>query len=91
MDNNDAFSFHDRINNKLNYKEKEEKKKYEQKLRNKKVLILFRNKSKNKKSNQSEKMDKSKNLILPLDYLPIDKALKYDKRSILILYWSIFS
>jgi len=36
-------------------------------------------------------MDKSINLILPLDYLPIDKALKYDKRSILILYWSIFS
>jgi len=40
VDNNNAFSFHGSINNKLNYKEKEEKKKYEQKLRNKKVLIL---------------------------------------------------
>ena len=97
MDNNDAFSFHDSINKKLNYKEreeereKEEKKLYEEKLRNKKVLILFRNKNKNKKLNQSEKVDKNKNLILPLDYLPIDKAIKYDKRSILVLYWSIFS
>ena len=92
-DNNDAFSFHDSINKKLNYKEKEkeEKKSYDDKLRNKKILILFRNKSKNKKLNQSEKMDKDKNIILPFDYLPIDKAIKYDKRSFLILYWNIFS
>ena len=91
VDNNDAFSFHDSINKKLNYKEKEEKKLNDDKLRNKKILILFRNINKNKKLNQSEKMDKNKNIILPLDYLPIDKAIKYDKRSILILYWSIFS
>lgn len=36
-------------------------------------------------------MDKGKNKILPLDYLTLEKAIKYDKRSFKILYWSIFS
>jgi hypothetical protein len=70
--------------------EKEEKI-YEEKIKNKKVLILFGNKNKKKKIYENEKMEKDKNQILPLDYLTLEKAIKYDKRSFKILYWSIFS
>ena len=89
-DNNDAISFHGSVNKKLNFMEKEEKI-YEEKIKNKKVLILFGNKNKKKKIYEKEKMDKDKSQILPLDYLTLEKAIKYDKRSFKILYWSIFS
>ena len=89
-DNNDAFSFQGSVNKKLNFMEKEEKI-YEEKIKNKKILILFGNKTKKKKIYDNEKMDKGKNKILPLDYLTLEKAIKYDKRSFKILYWSIFS
>jgi hypothetical protein len=83
-------------------KEREEDKEFEEKLKsnNEKVLYFFSEKSKNKKTiknnkNEDKKQNKEKNegknQILPLDYLPIEKAIIYDKRSFGILYWSIFS
>ena len=83
----DSFSLHGSVNKKLNFKEEVEKE-MAQKVKNKKVLILFGNKNNNKL--QIEKM-KSKEKPIPLDYLPIKKAIQFDKRSIGIIYWCVFS
>ena len=82
----DSFSLHGSVNKKLNIKEEE--KEFDEKSRNKKILILFGNKN-NTKSSQ-EKM-KTKEKPIPLDYLPIKKAIQFDKRSLGIIYWCIFS
>ena len=98
------FSLRESMNKKLKMKEREEDKEFEEKLKNnnEKVLYFFSQKNKNKtnlknnknadkKQNKDKNEEKEKNQILPLDYLPIEKAITYDKRSFGILYWSIFS
>ena len=95
------FSLRESMNKKLKMKEREDKE-FEEKLKNnnEKVLYFFSEKNKKKKNinnnrNEDNKKNKGKNeeknQILPLDYLPIEKAIKFDKRSFGILYWCIFS
>ena len=83
----DNLSLHGSVNKKLNFKEKEIKD-FDEEINNKKVLILFNNKNKKKKI-KNEKNEKNKEI--PLDYLPLGKAIEYDKRSFGIIYWCIFS
>ena len=89
---NDVFSLQGSVNKKLNFKDNEDKedKEFEEKIKNnRKVLILFGDKNKNLKNEQ--KKNKGIDLTLPLDYLPLEKAIKFDKRTFGILYWSILS
>ena len=95
------FSLRESMNKKLKMKEREEDKEFEEKLKsnNEKVLYFFSKKNqkksiknnKNENKNQNKGKNEEKNQILPLDYLPLEKAITYDKRSFGILYWSIFS
>ena len=92
----DQFSIHGSVNKKLNIKENEEKDEKEEKIfdektnNNKKVLILFGDKKKYNKTNRSIKNYEKKKEI-PLDYLTLEKAKQYDKRSFGIIYWCVFS
>ena len=68
---------------------------------NKRILILFRDKNlnnlnKNRNRGHSTKKKRvnpfveDKNIV-PLDYLPLDKAIISDKRTFLNMFWSVFS
>ena len=97
------YSLHGSVNKKLNFKEKDDKEEFGEKLKknNKKVLILFGNKSKSKKSKSKNKefyenyknseKEQDHDQELPLDYLSIDKAIQLDKRSFCTTYWNILS
>ena len=90
----EQFSLHGSVNKKLNFKEKDEKEFAEKAKNHKNVMILFGNKNKNDnkkigKNNKFQNYEKTQEI--PLDYLPLAKAIQYDKRSIGILYWCIFS
>ena len=84
----DNLSFHGSVNKKLHFKEKDIKE-LDEITNNKKVLILFNNKNKKRKTNENKNYEKNKEI--PLDYLQIEKARQYDKRSFGIIYWCIFS
>ena len=100
----EQFSLHGSVNKKLNFIEKEEKE-FEEKIKpEKKITIIFGNKNKSNKSNKKNENHESneknyafkgenyeKNGEVPLDYLPIEKAIQLDKRSFGILYWCVFS
>ena len=92
----DQFSLHGSVNKKLNIKENEDKNEKEEKVfdeknnNNKKVLILFDNKKKFDIINKSIK-NSDKRKEIPLDYLTLEKAKQYDKRSFFIIYWCVFS
>lgn len=89
----DNFSLHGSVNKKLNIKEKEIRNFEEEiDINNKKVLILFNKKNKKKEiKNEKNFKNYEKNKEIPLDYLPIGKAIQYDKRSFGIIYWCVFS
>ena len=81
----ETFSSQGSINKKLNMKDKEIKE-FEEKLKNnEKILMHYKN-----KKNVIEK-NKEKNQLIPLDYLSIEKAIQFDKRSFGIMFWCIFS
>ena len=86
----DNFSLHGSVNKKLHFKEKDIKELDDEITNNKKVLILF-NKKNNKRNTNIKNKDDEKNKEIPLDYLQIGKARKYDTRSFGIIYWCIFS
>ena len=101
------YSLHGSVNKKLNLKEKDDKEEFGEKVKknNKRVLIIFGNKNKNikTKKNKLQKNDENFDNIdnyknnekeeqeLPLDYLPLDKSIQYDKRSFGKIYWGILS
>ena len=89
VDDYEQFSVHESVNKKLNFKEGE--KEFEEKVKNNKVIILFGNKNKNVKSKNIDDKKNEKKKEIPLDYLTIDKAIQYDKRSFGIIFWCVFS
>ena len=86
----ESFSLHGSVNKKLNFKEDEERE-FDEKLKNKKILILFGNKNKKSKLSNEKNKSREKEVPIPLDYLPIQKAIQFDKRSLGIIYWCVFS
>ena len=81
------FSLQGSVNKKLNIKEKEMEEFDEKIKNNERILIHYKN-----QKNQLDKMKKEKeNQPIPLDYLPIEKAIQFDKRSLGITYWCILS
>ena len=81
------FSLQGSVNKKLNIKEKELEE-FEEKIKNnEKILIHY----KNKKNKIDQMKQEKENQPFPLDYLPMDKAIQLDKRSLGITYWCILS
>ena len=96
VDYDDQFSIHGSVNKKLNMKENNEKdekieKVFDEKTNNnKKILIVFGDKKKYNKTKRSIK-NQEKSKEIPLDYLTLEKAKQFDKRTFSIIYWCIFS